>query len=175
MIERIYLDTQIKSNVWKKIYNIESFIEKTCKKLIINSEIRKFLLKKDHSLEFSLALVSDSQIRKINHDFRGKNKATNVLSFPFIDEKLIKKYGLAKAAKPGKNLILGDIVLSLETTRKESLNSNCNFYEHLTHLLLHSILHLIGYDHIKDKDAREMEEIEINILQKLNIKNPYSA
>jgi len=168
----IHVDVVAKSKKWLSIKNIEKFIEKTCKELILLSEIKSFL-KKQNSLDLSVSLVSDAQIKKINHEFRNKNKATDVLSFSFLDEKLIRKNGFENVVKSMPQLFLGDIVLAFETINKEAIAAKKDFYHHLTHLLLHSILHLIGYDHENKEDAKIMEKIETKILQKIGIKNPY--
>jgi len=113
------------------------------------------------------------QMKKINFEFRQKNKPTNVLSFPALDENLIRKVGIKKAVGPCNHLFLGDVVISYETLKKESLAQKKKFHDHLTHLLLHSILHLISYDHEDEKMAKVMESLEIKILKTLKIKNPY--
>lgn len=173
MKSRICIDLETKSKKWLKIKNVEKFIIKTCQELILLSEIKTFLRKKSNYLELAVSLVSNAQIKKINQKFRDKNKATNVLSFSFLDEKLIRKNGFENTVKPMPQLFLGDIILAFEIINKEAIAVEKDFHHHLTHLLLHSILHLIGYDHEKTKDAKIMEEIEIKILKKLGIKNPY--
>ncbi len=175
MKNQIKVDVQIKSVEWSDIKNVKNFIKKICQNLICETELKKFLKKKQNRIELSIALVSPSQIKKINYNFRGKNKSTDILSFSFLDEKLIRKIGFENVVKSqfAEVAILGDLILSLEDLRKESLKSDKNFYEHLTHLLLHGILHLIGYDHENKNDAKIMEEIEIKILEKFKIKNPY--
>ena len=169
---RIHIDLATKSKKWLVVKNIEKFVEKTCAELILLTEIKSFL-KKQNCLELSVSLVSNTQIKKINHEFRDKNKPTDVLSFSFLDEKLIRKIGFENVTKPMQQLFLGDIVLAFEIINKEAIAAKKDFHHHLTHLLLHSILHLIGYDHEKKKDAEIMEEIEIKILRKLKIGNPY--
>ncbi len=171
--KRIYIDIVSKSKKWLAVKNIEKFISKTCQELILLSEIKTFLQKKSNCLELSVSLVSNAQIKKINREFREKNKATDVLSFPFLDEKLIRKNGFKNTVKPMQQIFLGDIILAFEVINKEALAAKKDFHQHLTHLLLHSLLHLIGYDHKKKKDAEIMEKIEIKILKKLGIKNPY--
>jgi len=172
----ITIDVAVKSQKWLKEKDIENFVEKTCQKIIPLTEIKKILTKK-FTLEVAVSLVCDRQIKKINFDFRKKNKATDVLSFSNLDEKLIRKKGIKKAAGDSNYLLLGDIVLSYETIKKESLAQKKNFKDHLTHLILHSILHLTGYDHEDKKlsrmGAEEMQNLEIEILRKLKIKNPY--
>lgn len=162
-MSQVEIDIQTKSSKWKKDKKIEQFINKTCLDLIFLSPIKSYLSKKNNFVELSISLVSDSQIKKINNQFRNKNKATDVLSFPSIDPKILK------TKKPSR-IFIGDIILSFETIEKEAKNG---FYNHITHLILHSLLHLIGYDHELESEAKIMEEMEIKILKKLNIKNPY--
>jgi probable rRNA maturation factor len=113
-------------------------------------------------------------MKKINFEFRGQNKATNVLSFATLDEKIINEVGLKKAVNPCKYLFLGDIVISYETLKREAAAQNKIFLDHLTHMILHSLLHLIGYDHQDENAAKIMESLEVKILQKFAIKNPYN-
>jgi len=107
--------------------------------------------------EVSIAFMNDADIRALNHHYRGKDKATNVLSFP----------------APGPALILGDIVMAYETTLNEAKTANKPLKDHMIHLLVHGFLHLLGYDHEIDAQAEIMEALEIKILGHLNIDNPY--
>ena len=110
----------------------------------------------------SILLTNDINIKKLNNSWRKKNQSTNVLSFP-----------LKTFIKEGKYLFIGDIVLSYETIKKESIQREIKFKDHFLHLCLHGILHLLGYDHKKQKEEREMEDIEIKLLSLINIQNPY--
>jgi probable rRNA maturation factor len=168
----ISLDIAIKSKKWEAEKNIENFLQKTGEKIIPLTDLKK-ILTKDFTLEIAISLVCDAQMKKINSQFRGKDKATNVLSFSNLDENLIRKIGIKKAVGSAKYLLLGDIVISYETLKKESLAQKKKFFDHMFHLVLHSILHLIGYDHEDEKMAKIMEKLEIKILQKSGIKNPY--
>lgn len=168
----INIDLTLKSKKWLNEKNIENFIKKTCKELVLLTDLKK-ILTKNFELEISVLLVSDNQIKKINQQFRQKNKATNVLSFPSLDENLVRKIGIKKAVGSDQYLLLGDIIIAYETLKKESLAQKKNFHDHLTHLILHSILHLIGYDHEDDEMANIMEALEVKILKKLGIVNPY--
>ena len=107
-------------------------------------------------------LANNKFIQNLNSEYRGKDKPTNVLSFPACD-----KTGYIIRGP------LGDIILAHETILQESEAETKGFEAHMTHLLLHGLLHLLGYDHIEDDEAHEMERIEIEILQKIGIKNPY--
>ena len=116
----------------------------------------------DH--EVSILATDDNYIKKLNEKYRMKNSVTNVLSFQqnfMINNKHVKK------------IILGDIVISLEKVKSESIFQSKKFYDHLSHLVLHGFMHLLGYEHNNKKNAKIMEEKEISILSKLSIKNPY--
>ncbi len=106
--------------------------------------------------ELTIVLTDDKHLQYLNHDFRGKDVPTNVLSFP-----------------SGEPIALGDIALSLDTLVREAETQGKTMQDHLTHLVVHSLLHLLGHDHMEDAEANAMEKREIKILQKLGIKNPY--
>lgn len=165
----IIIDVTSKSKKWR---DFENLIEKIAKEIIPLTDLKK-ILRKNFTLELSVSLVSDVQMKKINFQYRGKNKPTNVLSFPALDENLLRQVGLKEVAKSFSYMFLGDIVISFETVKKESLAQKKKFEDHLTHMILHSILHLLGYDHEVEKMAIEMEKLEVAILKKLRIKNPY--
>ena len=110
--------------------------------------------------EVSILLTDDSFIRELNKTHRGIDKPTNVLSFPMPD------MGLPVWQA-------GDMVLSYETMEREAIEQHKTLEEHFAHLLIHSALHLLGYDHILEKDAEEMENIEIQKLKGLGYQNPY--
>ncbi|EKF44250.1 rRNA maturation RNase YbeY [Nitratireductor indicus] len=112
----------------------------------------------------SLLFTGDAAIRVLNNQWRGKDKPTNVLSFP-----------AAQAPVPDLEPVpLGDIILALETVRREADEEGKTFENHLTHLLVHGFLHLLGYDHETDEEAEEMEALEREILQSLAIPDPYA-
>jgi len=159
----IQVDIVSKSKKWK---THEEFIAESFKKIIPLTDLKK-ILKKNINLEVSVSLVLDREMQKINHAFRGKDKPTNVLSFPAVDSLSLKE--LSKI----DYLFLGDVIIAFETVKKESLAQKKTFENHLTHLILHSVLHLIGFDHEDDEMAEIMESLEIKILKKLKIKNPY--
>ncbi len=106
--------------------------------------------------EVSIILTDDKEIHALNLKYRNIDKPTNVLSFELEDD-----------------ILLGDIYISLDTVIKEAKEANISVAEHTAHMVVHGILHLLGYDHLNDKEAKVMENKEIKILQKLGIKNPY--
>ncbi len=107
-------------------------------------------------IEISFLLTNDDEIHSLNKQYRNKDIPTNVLSF-----------------ESGDDVILGDIVISFDTLLREATVNNKSFNEHFTHIVIHGILHLLGYDHIIDSDAEVMQNLEIETLKKLNIGNPY--
>ena len=108
-------------------------------------------------------MADDAFVQSLNKSFRGKDKPTNVLSFP----------ACADPRSPIPDPSLGDIILAFETIAREAQDQAKSFKDHAVHLLVHGTLHLLGHDHKKDAQARDMEKLEINILKKLNINNPY--
>lgn len=168
----ISCDIEVKSKQWLAVKDLEHFIESVINKIIAQTLLKKYL-KKNNLLQINISLVSDQQIKKINQRYRKKNKATNVLSFANLDEKEINLLGLEKVINNLANLVLGDVVLAYETIKNQSRLQNKDFYDHLSHLLVHALLHLLGFDHEEETQAEVMEKLEIKILKKMGIKNPY--
>lgn len=165
------IDVQILINekLWRQKITSRQ-IKALVKKIIINLDP---IFSNNHS-EISILLTNDQNIQELNKNYRSKDQPTNVLSFPLIDGKKIKNGNLKKLTIQNAPILLGDIVIAYQTLLKESQEQTKSFEEHLTHLLIHSILHLIGYDHIKDSDAKIMENLEIKMLKEMGIKNPYT-
>ncbi len=115
-------------------------------------------------VELSLVFTDDAAIREINAEWRDKDKATNVLSFP--------AFPLEPGGMPGP--MLGDIVIARETVEREALDLEKSFEDHLAHLLVHGFLHLFGYDHLETDEAEEMEALETRILATLGLSDPYA-
>ena len=113
---------------------------------------------------------SDEEIARLNKDFRGIPQPTNVLSWPSTD--LVSDVA-GQVPSLAFDPELGDIAMSFETCTGEAEASGIAIADHVTHLLIHASLHLLGYDHIKERDAELMEQIEIYVLAKLGISNPY--
>lgn len=134
----------INDNRWKK-YKID--FEKIA---------RAANLKRIPNREVSITLTNDNEIQKLNREYRNIDRPTNVLSFEL-----------------GDDLLLGDIYISIDTVIQESAAANISVAEHTAHLVVHGMLHLQGYDHIIDSDAKIMESKEVKILKKMGIKNPY--
>jgi probable rRNA maturation factor len=113
------------------------------------------------TFELTIRLVELEESQQLNSQFRGQDKPTNVLSFPFeVPEGLTLN-------------LLGDLVICVDIMKNEAKSQNKKLFDHWAHLVIHGCLHLLGFDHISDAEAEEMEAIEVAALAKLNINNPY--
>ena len=122
------------------------------------------------AVEVSVKFGGDAEVRALNSEYRSKDKATNVLSFPMLDAGLIAQ---ARSAG-GCEVLLGDIVLAHGVCAREAAEQSLALRDHAAHLIVHGALHLLGYDHeTGDQDAEAMEEIERRALAGLGIANPY--
>jgi probable rRNA maturation factor len=117
----------------------------------------------DVEVEISIVLGDDALLRTLNGRYRGKDNATNVLSFPADDE------------TPGQPRMLGDVVLAFDTIARESREQDKQIKDHFQHLCVHGILHLLGHDHRSEAEAAAMEALEVAILASLGVDNPYAA
>lgn len=106
----------------------------------------------------TLLLTGDAKVKSLNHDFRGKDMPTNVLSFP-----------------ASRNDYLGDVAIAYGVTAREAKASGKSLEDHAVHLAVHGVLHLLGFDHVTPRQAKLMEPLEVRILKRLRIANPYEA
>ena len=116
-------------------------------------------------LEVSLLLTHDSQVQELNQEYRGQDKPTNVLSFAALDAD--------SPIPPDGPILLGDVIIARETCLREAVDEDKKLADHLTHLVVHGVLHLLGYDHIEDDEAEEMESLERSVLAGLGVPDPY--
>ena len=126
------------------------------------------LLKAPRAVELSIRLTSDAEVHALNAQWRGKDKATNVLSFP-----LANTDELGTVDAPGPELMLGDIVLARGVCAAEADDKAIPLEAHAAHLLVHGTLHLLGYDHLDDETAEDMEAREVRALARLGLDDPY--
>ncbi|MGL5226428.1 MAG: rRNA maturation RNase YbeY [Aeromonas sp.] len=111
--------------------------------------------------EVTVRIVDEAESHELNLTYRGKDKSTNVLSFPF-------------EAPPGMALpLLGDLVICRQVVERESTEQSKPLQAHWAHMVVHGSLHLLGYDHIDDEEAEEMEQLERDIMQELGFSDPY--
>lgn len=118
-----------------------------------------------HDAEVSLVLADDAAVQALNRDYRGQDKPTNVLSFAAMEDD--------GPALPGEPVALGDVVLALGTVLREAREQGKPAADHLRHLTVHGVLHLLGFDHETDGEAEEMEALEVRILAGLGLADPY--
>ncbi len=145
------VDIQVQSPLW----NAQPLAEQTVREAIAAAAD----LLSTVGGEVSIVLTDDSEMRKLNHTWRGIDKPTNVLSFP--------------APKTGGDKMLGDVVVAFETLQRECYEEGMHFLHHLAHLAVHGFLHLHGYDHQTDAQADDMEAIESKIMRALKMPDPY--
>ncbi|WP_455478774.1 rRNA maturation RNase YbeY [Bartonella sp. B10] len=154
----IAIDITIKSPQWndkKMLYNItEKALTATMHHIALENIVS----------EVSLLFTDNKHIAQINAQWRNQDKPTNVLSFPAFP---------VKAGQP-PGPMLGDIVIAQETVALEAKAEGKSFQDHLTHMIVHGTLHLLGYNHETSDEAHKMERLEREILQKLSIKDPYT-
>lgn len=122
------------------------------------------------AIEISVRLTTDDEVRTLNRDYRHKDKPTNVLSFPMVQPDLLET--ISENSDDGE-VLLGDIVLAHGVCVAEAAERGIAVEDHATHLIVHGVLHLLGYDHIDDREAEHMEAIERDAMADLGLADPY--
>jgi probable rRNA maturation factor len=149
------IDISAESEGWTKIPDLEARVRKAAEAAMLDNEAPPS--------EISVVLSDDEHLRELNKHHRGMDKPTNVLSFP------------SRIKTPaGAIRMLGDIVIAFETVEREAAEESKPIENHLSHLVVHGVLHLLGYDHEDDEEAEMMEARERQILAKLGIPDPYA-
>ena len=122
------------------------------------------------TLSLSISLSTNAEVQTLNAQWRGKDKPTNVLSFPMLEVSELD----ALANTDDGEVLLGDMILAFETCAAEAAEKTIPLTHHVTHLIVHGTLHLLGLDHIDDPQAEHMEGLEVKALASLGLANPYS-
>jgi probable rRNA maturation factor len=117
-------------------------------------------------VEVSVRLTSDDEVHTLNRDYRGKDKPTNVLSFPMLEAEEL-------SSRTAPELLLGDVVLAHGVCAREAAEKGVTLQAHATHLIVHGTLHLLGYDHQGSAEAEEMESLERGVMARLGLHDPY--
>jgi probable rRNA maturation factor len=158
-ISPVDADILIEAGAWPEESTLEALVSRA-----VSAAFEELEADSGEKPELSLVFTDDAHIKELNAGWRGKDKPTNVLSFP------------AFPIAPGDALppMLGDIVLAFETVASEATLENKPFEHHITHLVVHGLLHLLGYDHETEGDAEEMEGLERGALARLAIPDPYA-
>jgi len=156
MNKKIQINFFCKSNHWsRRMIKIREIAQRVIK-------IDDLNFKKNNFYVLNLVFVDDKNIKKINKEYRKKNKPTDVLTF-------------VNSVKNNKNVneTYCDILFSAETIKKDAKKNITNFYDHITHLMIHCFLHVNGYDHKKETDFIKMKKLEEKILMKFDLESPY--
>jgi probable rRNA maturation factor len=150
---RLAIEVSVECPEWEKQPNLDVFLAESLQAVLdaTGEDVRE-------GAEVSFLFCDDARIRELNRQFRGKDKPTNVLSFP----------GPVDDAQ-----FLGDIALAFETISREAQEQGKSLEHHCRHMIVHGFLHLLGYDHEESIEAEEMEATEIRILQALGVEDPY--
>jgi probable rRNA maturation factor len=151
---RVAVEVLRRADAWSETSVNDALLKRAARAAIIAA------MPKPGAYQLTLLLSDDSEMRELNRTWRGKYASTNVLSFPASDA----------AIEPG---FIGDVVLAQETVRKEAREQAIPLEDHVAHLVVHGVLHLLGYDHEQDEDAEQMEILERKALASLGIADPY--
>ena len=161
------LNVDIADDRWlNELPEAEKFSAEIFDKII--STLSPKWLNEKKSVIINLSLNNDEEIRQLNAEFRQMDKPTNVLSFANLDDEEFEAYLIRN-----DEIELGDIIVAFETMLDQSKDQELSLHDHYCHILIHGILHLLGYDHMEAEEAKEMESEEIKLLELFNIKNPY--
>ncbi len=171
--KNLNIDISIDDDRWKSSeYNdLENKIKHTLENAFLNAPSLNNVPDKD--CEISISLSNDDHVKELNAQYRAKDKPTNILSFPSLESENGQIVDIPEELLMDDNFHLGDLILAYDTIEKEADEQNKAFTDHVTHLILHGYLHVIGYTHEHDDDAKQMENLEIQILNNFGIKNPY--
>ena len=152
---------------WDSSSGWDSLVRRAAEAAIAESAFPQ-LASSPRAIELSVRLTGDDEVRALNAEWRGKDKPTNVLSFPQMEAEQI-----AMAEAEGPELMLGDLVLAREVCQREAAEKAIPLEEHAAHLVVHGTLHLLGYDHHDDDSTDDMESREVRALARLGIADPY--
>lgn len=160
------IDIAVQDPIWEKIGDIEKVVLLSAQLALKNGTRPKEI--QDSDLEVSIVLANDDLVHVLNREYREKDKPTNVLSFASIDSDDFAKESMMNPFN------LGDVILSYDTIARECQEQGKFLLDHIKHLTVHGVLHLMGYDHDNEDDATNMETLEIRILEQLDVQNPYT-
>lgn len=160
---------EIDDPLWETVsFQIPQLINEVKEKTLKVVSNLVLFLKENKNFSINLCLSNNQTVHELNKNFRKIDKPTNVLSFANIDGE-----DFEEILKNETNIELGDIIISYEKMASESDELDVPFEDHLKHLLVHGLLHILGYDHINDDERQKMEKLEVEILSMLGVPDPY--
>ncbi|MEM8833207.1 MAG: rRNA maturation RNase YbeY [Pseudomonadota bacterium] len=157
------IDISLQDPEWEKLGGVEKVVEESVKLTLKSAILPKIVL--DRDTEVSIVLANNDLLHVLNREYRDKDKPSNILTFATLDSE--------EPVTDGP-LNLGDVFLSYETVMEEATDEGKFILDHVRHLIVHGVLHLLGYDHKQDDEATDMETLEIRILERMNVQNPYT-
>ncbi len=160
------IDIAVQDPIWEKVDDIEKIVLLSAQ-LALKNGTRPIEIQ-DSDLELSIVLANDDLVHVLNREYRHIDKPTNVLSFASIDSDDFAEEVMMNPFN------LGDVILSYDTIARECQEQGKFLLDHIKHLTVHGVLHLMGYDHDNEDDATNMETLEIRILEQLDVQNPYT-
>ncbi|MEM6812229.1 MAG: rRNA maturation RNase YbeY [Pseudomonadota bacterium] len=163
MKNKISIDVTIQDPSWNKLGGIEDVVRLSAKTTLDGSVLPKEAM--DRDLEAGIVLANNDLLQVLNREYRNKDKPTNVLTFASLDSDEPQSDG---------PLNLGEVFVSFDTAMSEASDEEKFILDHVRHLIVHGVLHLLGYDHETEDEATDMETLEIRILERMNVQNPYT-
>ena len=165
MGRRTHIAVNLLSPDWRETMPAAAALARRAARAALKEAARKADRFGDSRVEISLVLADDDLVHQLNHQYRGIDRATNVLSF--------STFSTETAPPADRPVMLGDVVLARETLVAEAAMQGKALADHFSHLVVHGVLHLLGYDHEDAGEAEVMEDLEASVLAKLGIANPY--
>jgi probable rRNA maturation factor len=160
----LVLHIDVEHEGWRRMGDVET-LTRAAIEAALATEPPPGILMGAKQIEIGIRFADDRLVQELNRAYRGKDKPTNILSFPIED---------TPAAQEAP-LLLGDLALAFETTAGEAAEKQVTLAQHATHLLVHGTLHLLGHDHQEEADADRMERLEVEILDGLGVPDPYQT
>jgi len=166
----LVVETTVAAPEWDAAFDWEALAMRACAAALRETP-HAGLDRAGYAVEVAVRLSDDAEVHGLNRQYRGKDQPTNVLSFPMVQPDLLE----ALSAGDDGETLLGDIVLAWQTVATEAAAKALSSETHATHLIVHGMLHLLGYDHGDDVEAAHMEALETTALARLGIGDPYAG
>lgn len=158
------IEVSVQDPEWETMGDINDLVTLVAKATLNYAILPKIAY--NRKLEASIVLANDDLVQVLNREYRQQDKPTNVLTFASLDGD--------DMTPEGEPLNLGDVIISFQTIEREAQEQGKFMLDHLKHMTVHGVLHLLGYDHETDDEANDMETLEIRILEHLGVQNPYT-